>query len=105
MNKHIEELACIMGRGCDGCKTCISKNKCELIEYAELVFKAGYVKQKECKNISDCHPVDEFICSNCNLIIRDCGRYEIDEDANGDESYLEFAFKYCPRCGAKVIEE
>lgn len=59
----------------------------------------------ECKNVSDCHPVDEFICSNCNLIMRDCCRYEIDEDADGDESCFEFAFRYCPRCGAKVIKE
>ncbi len=71
----------------------------------KFIKKLGYVKQKKCENISDCHPVDEFICSNCNLIMRDCGRYEIDEDADGDESYLEFEFKYCPRCGAKVIKE
>lgn len=60
---------------------------------------------KTCKNISNQHPVDEFICSECKLIMRDLTRVEIDEDADGDESYLEFEFRYCPRCGAKVVDQ
>ena len=60
---------------------------------------------KTCKNISNQYPVDEFICSECKLIMRDLTRVEIDEDADGDESYLEFEFRYCPRCGRKVEEK
>lgn len=56
-----------------------------------------------CENISDYHPVDEFICSKCGLIMRELQRYEIDEDTD-DENCYEFEFKYCPRCGRKVIE-
>ena len=55
-----------------------------------------------CRNISDCNPVNEFICSECGLIMRELRGYEIDEDTN-DESCYEFEFRYCPRCGRKVI--
>lgn len=55
------------------------------------------------KNISNMHPVDEFICSECGLIMRDLCRYEIDEDADPpDENCFEFEFRYCPRCGVKI---
>ena len=54
------------------------------------------------KSISKMHYSDEFICSECGLIMRECCRYEIDEDADGDESCYGFEFKYCPRCGAKM---
>lgn len=53
------------------------------------------------KNLTECNPVDEFICSRCGAIFRDVSLCEIDED-NGDETYHEFEFKYCPRCGMKV---
>ena len=56
-------------------------------------------------NDSKMHPSDEFICSNCGLILRENCRYEIDEDADGDETCYEFEIKYCPRCGRKIIEE
>lgn len=57
------------------------------------------------KSISKMHYSDEFICSECGLIMRECCRYEIDEDADGDESCYGFEFKYCPRCGAKMDGE
>lgn len=66
-------------------------------------FKEKNKDDTLCENISDCHPVDEFICSKCGLIMRDLQRYEIDEDTN-DESCYEFECKYCPRCGRKVID-
>lgn len=56
-------------------------------------------------NNSKMHFSDEFICSRCGLILRENRRYEIDEDADGDESCYEFEIKYCPRCGRKIIEE
>lgn len=66
-------------------------------------FKEKNKDDMFCENISDYHPVDEFICSKCGLIMRELQRYEIDEDTN-DESCYEFEFRYCPRCGRKVIE-
>lgn len=53
------------------------------------------------KNLTECNPVDEFICSRCGAIFRDVALCRIDEDS-GDETYYEFEFKHCPRCGMKV---
>lgn len=49
------------------------------------------------KNITEMHPVDEFICSKCGIVITDFCRYDPEEDA-----CYEYAFKYCPNCGAKM---
>jgi|GEM_PF-5059842 len=62
------------------------------------------IEVETCKNVSDMHPVDEFICSSCGVIIRDCSRYEIDEDGMG-EACLEFIYRYCPRCGKRIVYE
>lgn len=53
------------------------------------------------KNLTKCHPVDEFICSHCGAIFRDVALCKVDEDS-GDESYYEFEIKFCPRFGMKV---
>ena len=63
---------------------------------------ADVVEVRHGKNITQKHPVDEFICSERGFITRECCRYKIDEDADGDESLLEFEFRYCPCCGAKM---
>ena len=75
----------------------------ELQFYKDVVemFDKGYRKQIDGENISQMHPSDEFICEKCGLIIRDCCRYEIDED-DGDEICYEFPYQFCPRCGMKV---
>lgn len=70
---------------------------------AEALYDAGYRKEKTCKNITKQHPVDEFICSECGLILQDYCKKRLDED--GDEYFFEFEIKYCPNCGAKVVEE
>lgn len=51
--------------------------------------------------MTDMHPVDEFICSECGLILRDLTETRIDEE-NEDECYFEFECKYCPNCGARM---
>lgn len=81
----------------DECHTKVDCHHC----LSEQIYNAGYRKQIEGENSTENHPVDEFICSECGLIMRDCGRYEIDED-DGDEILYEFAFRFCPRCGMKV---
>lgn len=53
------------------------------------------------KNLTEHNPVDEFKCSHCGAIFRDVVLCKIDEDS-GDESYYEFEFRFCPRCGMKV---
>ena len=69
--------------------------------YAEELYSKNYRKQREGENLSQMHPSDEFICEKCGLIIRECCRYEIDED-DGDEICYEFPYRFCPRCGMKV---
>lgn len=57
---------------------------------------------------------DQFICEQCGLHLQDWVRYDVeewwDEDCiegtiHRDVHCYEYVFKYCPNCGAKVIEE
>ena len=52
-------------------------------------------------NVSDMNSADEFICSECGIVLRDLCRYEYDEDTE-DETCFEFVVNYCPNCGAKM---
>ena len=97
-DKQIEEIAeRIYGNGI--AHDTAFREDCRSI--ARDLYEAGYRKQSEGENITENHPVDEFICEKCGFITRDCCRYEIDED-DGDEICYEFAFRFCPRCGMKV---
>ena len=53
------------------------------------------------ENISTIHPVDEFVCSECGIVLEGWTRVVTDED-DGDLFYYEYEFKYCPNCGAKM---
>ena len=70
-------------------------------EIEDKIEQGRMVEVRHGENITEMHPVDEFICSECGLIVRECCRYEIDQD-DGDEICYEFVYKYCPRCGAKM---
>lgn len=57
------------------------------------------------KNVgTDYAEVDQFICEECGIHLQDWRRVEIDED-DGDISYYEYTFRYCPNCGRKIIYE
>ena len=56
------------------------------------------------RNVTKKHPVDEFICSECGIVLVDYERLEIDED-DGDENCYEYEFRFCPNCGAKMDEK
>ena len=43
---------------------------------------------------------DQFVCSRCGIELQDWCRVERDED--GDITYHEYEFNYCPNCGAKL---
>ena len=45
--------------------------------------------------------VDEFRCSECGLHLEDWRKHIWDEETD-DEFIVEYAFKYCPECGAKI---
>ena len=59
----------------------------------------------KCHNVNpDYADCDQFVCSNCGIELQDWHRVERDED-DGDITYHEYEFKYCPNCGAKIDVE
>lgn len=52
-------------------------------------------------NITDENPVDQFVCSDCGIILEGYVRKTIDED-DGAEIYHEYEPRFCPDCGAKL---
>lgn len=89
---------------CDFTKeTCCQEMQDRLAELEDKIESGTLKETTICKNITKCHPVDEFICSECGLILQDYCKKRLDED--GDENLYEFEIKYCPTCGAKVVEE
>lgn len=71
---------------------------------SEALYKAGYRKTICCKNLTEYNPVDEFICSECGFRTEYFSETRVDRD-DGDITYHLFEIKYCPNCGAKVVEE
>lgn len=58
-----------------------------------------------CKNENnDYAACDQFVCSNCGIELQDWHRVERDED-DGDMTYREYEFNFCPSCGCKVMKE
>ena len=53
------------------------------------------------RNITSENPVDEFVCSECKIHLKDYVRVEDYEDS-GDTAHYEYKIKYCPECGAKM---
>lgn len=49
---------------------------------------------------------DEFICEKCGIYLKDYIKVVMDEDNDGyiDEQHYEYEPKYCPECGAKVLD-
>lgn len=98
MEKIIEKMPWRIVQDSFGCRI---SNCAELAEY---FYNQGCRKQRHGENLTNNHPVDEFICSECGLITRDNASWEIDEDADGDETQYEFEIRFCPRCGVKIKE-
>lgn len=77
----------------------------EIEEMLSLLPAADVAPVVHGKNLTEGNSVDEFKCSHCGAIFRDVALCQIDEDS-GDESYYEFEFRFCPRCGMIVdLEE
>lgn len=71
----------------------------------DFVVKNGLnVLGSTCKNENnDYAECDQFVCSNCGIELQDWHRVERDED-DGDITYHEYEFNFCPSCGCKVIK-
>lgn len=66
----------------------------------------GWLDEEEtCTNESEYNLVDGFECSNCGIIIENYNEIEIDEDYPEDRCMKEYAPRYCPNCGRKIVEE
>lgn len=50
------------------------------------------------EDYDDC---DQFVCSECGIELQDWHRVERDED-DGEISYHEYCFEFCPHCGRKI---
>lgn len=80
----------------------LSKIACEQIK--RMPTEEDVQEVRHGKNITQIHPVDEFICSECGFMSEDLIEKIYDEE--GDYFYYrEYEFKYCPNCGAKMDKE
>lgn len=80
--------------------TCTDDNA-RLYDEMQKFPAADVAEVRHGRNVTNMHPVDEFICSECGLILRDLTETRIDEE-NEDECYFEFECNYCPNCGAEM---
>ena len=64
----------------------------------------GWLEEKTCTNESEYNLVDGFECSNCGIIIENYNEIEIDEDYPEDRCMKEYAPRYCPNCGRKIVD-
>lgn len=55
------------------------------------------------RNIYEGNPVDGFHCEVCDFQAEDVPRIEYDEEYD-DKRYIEFSFRFCPKCGRKVVD-
>lgn len=76
----------------------------KLAELEDKIEQGTLKEEKTCKNVGEMHPVDGFTCSECGISLEDYSEKEVDEE-NGDITYREYMLRYCPNCGAKVVEE
>ena len=68
------------------------------------VEELGWLDEKTCTNESEYNLVDGFECSNCGIIIENYNEIEIDEDYPEDRCMKEYAPRYCPNCGRKIVD-
>lgn len=57
-----------------------------------------------CYNLADVADCDEFVCSACGIDLVEWARKIVDIDES-DTTYHEYAFKFCPNCGRKVVSK
>lgn len=62
------------------------------------------LEEETCTNESEYNLVDGFECSNCGIIIENYNEIEIDEDYPEDRCMKEYAPRYCPNCGKKIVD-
>lgn len=76
----------------------------ELMAIIQQCIELGWLEEETCQNLSEYNLVDGFECSNCGIIIENYNEIEIDEDYPEDRCMKEYAPRYCPNCGRKIVD-
>lgn len=76
----------------------------ELMAIIQQCIELGWLEEETCTNESEYNLVDGFECSNCGIIIENYNEIEIDEDYPEDRCMKEYAPRYCPNCGRKIVD-
>lgn len=76
----------------------------ELMAIIQQCIELGWLEEETCQNLSEYNLVDGFECSNCGIIIENYNEIEIDKDYPEDRCMKEYAPKYCPNCGRKIVD-
>lgn len=76
----------------------------ELMAIIQQCIELGWLEEETCTNNSEYNLVDGFECSNCGIIIENYNEIEIDEDYPEDRCMKEYAPRYCPNCGRKIVD-
>ena len=79
----------------------IASSEDELLSLIKNLPAADVLKNVQGENITEENPVDQFICSRCDIVLEGFIRKCIDED-DGSEWYEEFEPYFCPNCGADM---
>lgn len=80
------------------------KDRGKLKEIFDCIPAADVKPVVRGRNIINGHPVDGFICSECGFGCDGWKRVVYDEEAD-DLHCCEYEFKFCPNCGAEIMEE
>ena len=83
------------------CKECPFDFMCDVQNSAEALYEANYREKVMCENVTEQNHVDEFQCSECGIVLCDWTEEKTDIE-DGDKTYHEYEFKFCPNCGAEV---
>ena len=73
--------------------------------YSDLCLRASQeCKTDLCENVGeDYAECDQFVCNKCGIELQDWHRVERDMD-DGEVSYHEYTFRFCPNCGRRIVE-
>lgn len=80
------------------------KNALNAVKSNELIPSADVQPVIETENMATVS--DKFICKKCGIYLKDYIKVVMDEDNDGyiDEQHYDYEPKYCPECGAKIVE-
>lgn len=87
-----------MGRGMVQCCKCGASTDPDEAKTPEELIKAWNTRYERTCESSYCKETDEWQCHNCGGTLQSCAMFDPDVDGFVDTP------KFCPNCGAKVIE-